>query len=502
MKLTPALLLALLFAAPALAQVAFFDEPTDVIQVDGQTVIGAASTYEAVVLFPSGTGAGGMLFNEWTGFQEDKVLRAGPTFLTGYNWPAGSTLHAGAALVPDAWHHVAFVYDGAEERLYLDGALVAARPASVSVGDGSGLAHVGAIFRDGQVNPSFVGYMESIRISDIARYEGDGFEPTLGDLDADANVLLLLNFDEPAGSETVQDGGPLGRTGTLGVGFDGATPPELGAIPPTAECPLASSTADLWDITRETVVTASTGFRSGSDEEGENIFGGTFPTNEAGVAFFRDDQADGFVHAVEWETAADVAVRSFVLRAAHDEGLLRRSFRTFRLFGFDADAGAFELLYEFDPPLPYEGGEGNLLTACANLPERTTGRFRAEFVQNGAGAFHGPRVIELDAFSTPIVFAVSGESPAGGSSPFALHAAYPNPFRGRAVVAYDLEQASALRLAVYDVLGREVAVLVEGEQGAGRHEAVFEGAGLVSGVYLVRLTTGASSATRTLTLLR
>lgn len=505
MRLTATLvLLSLPLLSPAaLAQSAFFDDPTDVIQVDGQTVIGTASTYEAVVLFPSGSGAAGRLFNEWTGFQEDKLLLAGPSVVTGYNYPASGVLNSTPAVLPDVWHHVAFVYDGAEERLYLDGNLLAARPVSLNVGDGSGLTHVGAIFRDGSVNVSFVGYLESLRISDVARYSGSTFDHPLGDRPSDANTLLLLNFDEPAGSATVQDDSPLGRTGTLGVGFDGATAPLLGVTPPPTACPLAPSTTDLWDVARGGAVTASSGFMSGNNEEGENIFGGTFPTNEAGNAFFRDDQADGFVHSVEWETTGDIIPRSFVLRAAHDQGLLRRSFRTFRLFGFDEGAESFELLYEFDPPLPYgEGTDENFLSTCANLPELTTSRFRAEFVQQGGGAFSGPRVIELDAFSTPIGFPVSAEDAGAAPGALALHTPYPNPSRGRVTLAYDLGEGDHVRLAVYDLLGREVAVLFDGGRSAGRYEAIWDGRGLAAGLYLARMTTDHFTQTRRVTLLR
>jgi hypothetical protein len=59
-----------------------------------------------------------------------------------------------------------------------------------------------------------------------------------------------------------------------------------------------------------------------------------------------------------------------------------------------------------------------------------------------------------------------------------------------------------VRLAVYDVLGREVAVLVDGERPAGRHEAVLDGRMLPSGVYLVRLAAGGEVRTRAVTLAR
>ncbi len=493
-----------LIATPAHAQsAAFFDEPTDVIQIDGQTVIGTSMTYEAVILFPSGVGAGGYLYNEWTNFQEDKTLRAGPGFVEGYDYPVGSSLFSGVTMTPDIWHHVAFVYDGAEERLYLDGILLASRPVSTSVGDGAGMPHIGAIFRDGAIREGFIGYMESVRISDVARYDGDAFEPPLGDLDSDENTLLLLNFNEPETSETVQDESPLGATGTLGEAFDGATAPQLGASPPATNCPLAASTSDLWDVARETAITSSSGFLSGSDEEAENVFGGAHPNTEEGNAFFRDDQSQGFVHFVEWETTASATVRSFVLRAAHDHNSLQRSFEAFRLFAFDDDAAAFELLHEFEPDLPYGDGQySNYITLCGNVPERTASRFRAEFVQHTQGTWSGPRIVELDAFNTLINVTVSMEEPLGVPAGLALHAPYPNPAREIAAVPFVLAKTGRVRLAVYDMLGREVSVLLDRSLPAGPHESVLQAGGLPNGLYVVRLTSEASTVTRTLVLVK
>ena len=84
----------------------------------------------------------------------------------------------------------------------------------------------------------------------------------------------------------------------------------------------------------------------------------------------------------------------------------------------------------------------------------------------------------------------------------ALLAPYPNPARGRATLTVELPAATEVRLAVYDGLGREVAVLAEGPLAAGAHVVAFDGSGLPSGVYLVRLTAGGVVATHRLTLLR
>jgi len=75
----------------------------------------------------------------------------------------------------------------------------------------------------------------------------------------------------------------------------------------------------------------------------------------------------------------------------------------------------------------------------------------------------------------------------------ALHPAYPNPFNPSTTLVYELASAQRVTLAVYDVAGRLVRTLAEGEaRGAGRHETVWNGrddAGLAapSGVYFARL---------------
>ncbi|RMH49456.1 MAG: T9SS C-terminal target domain-containing protein [Bacteroidetes bacterium] len=78
----------------------------------------------------------------------------------------------------------------------------------------------------------------------------------------------------------------------------------------------------------------------------------------------------------------------------------------------------------------------------------------------------------------------------------------PNPVQTRTTIPFELSAPQPVRLAVYDVLGREVAVLVDGVRAAGRHAAVFEAAHLPSGLYLVRLETPQGSRTRSLVVTR
>ncbi len=85
---------------------------------------------------------------------------------------------------------------------------------------------------------------------------------------------------------------------------------------------------------------------------------------------------------------------------------------------------------------------------------------------------------------------------------FGIEAAYPNPFRSSATVEYVMGAAADVRLAVYDVLGRRVAVLADGVAAAGDHRAQIDGSGWASGVYLVVLEAGGERHARRVLLVR
>ncbi|RPH36777.1 T9SS C-terminal target domain-containing protein, partial [bacterium] len=62
--------------------------------------------------------------------------------------------------------------------------------------------------------------------------------------------------------------------------------------------------------------------------------------------------------------------------------------------------------------------------------------------------------------------------------------------------------ASQVKLVVYDLLGREVAVLVDGKREAGTYHDAFDGSGLASGMYVYRLRAGSFVQARTMLLLK
>jgi len=71
-----------------------------------------------------------------------------------------------------------------------------------------------------------------------------------------------------------------------------------------------------------------------------------------------------------------------------------------------------------------------------------------------------------------------------------LYQNYPNPFNPSTTIKYELPKSSMVRLSVYDILGREVSVLVNERKSAGSYEVKFDAAGLSSGVYIYRLQAG------------
>ena len=85
---------------------------------------------------------------------------------------------------------------------------------------------------------------------------------------------------------------------------------------------------------------------------------------------------------------------------------------------------------------------------------------------------------------------------------FDLHQNYPNPFNPSTIISYQLVVNSRIRLSVYDLLGREVATLVDGAQAAGEHRATFDASDLSGGVYIYRLTGQGFSQTRQMVLIK
>ncbi|HQY53306.1 MAG TPA: T9SS type A sorting domain-containing protein [Ignavibacteria bacterium] len=85
---------------------------------------------------------------------------------------------------------------------------------------------------------------------------------------------------------------------------------------------------------------------------------------------------------------------------------------------------------------------------------------------------------------------------------FKLYQNYPNPFNPKTVISYELRVTGFAKLKVYDVLGNEVATLVNEKQSAGSYSMEFDGSGFASGVYFYKLEAGEFAETKRMILLK
>jgi len=112
-------------------------------------------------------------------------------------------------LEPDRWYHLAGVFDGEQVRLYLDGELIDSTSASGIRTPNRLPLLVGAdVGGNGEAMSFFDGRIDAVRLSDVARYRSESFEPARRP-SSDEHTLLLLNMDGST-ARWVYDGSPFG----------------------------------------------------------------------------------------------------------------------------------------------------------------------------------------------------------------------------------------------------------------------------------------------------
>src|SRR5690554_2541630 len=128
-------------------------------------------------------------------------------------------------------------------------------------------------------------------------------------------------------------------------------------------------------------------------------------------------------------------------------------------------------------------GETDTLTVRLNTDGMEPGVYAGQVALRDGGP-NGEEVasVPVTLTVTPGVDTEDGAEPEEAS----WLAVYPNPATASATVALTLEVTSEVRVVVYDVLGRAIAVLHVGPLGAGEHALTFESAHLPAGLYLVR----------------
>ncbi len=106
-------------------------------------------------------------------------------------------------------------------------------------------------------------------------------------------------------------------------------------------------------------------------------------------------------------------------------------------------------------------------------------------------AWIAQRAAEYSQIQTELDGAVSAAKSTNAlPAAFTLQQNYPNPFNPATIISFSLPHSANASLKVYDMLGREVATLVNGYTTSGTHEVTFNAASLASGIYFCRLTSG------------
>jgi hypothetical protein len=100
------------------------------------------------------------------------------------------------------------------------------------------------------------------------------------------------------------------------------------------------------------------------------------------------------------------------------------------------------------------------------------------------GAYH-----ENPEWFNPPPTGISEDQIGNVADDFALEQNYPNPFNPSTNISYTLQKPSEVKIGVYDLLGHEVAMLVNGMKPAGTNTVQFDGSNLSSGIYIYKLQT-------------
>jgi len=128
-------------------------------------------------------------------------------------------------------------------------------------------------------------------------------------------------------------------------------------------------------------------------------------------------------------------------------------------------------------------------------------------VRSVSDAFTYPAVADVIQVTIDAIGPTAIEERDPVLSRFTLHQNYPNPFNPETTIAFDLDQAGPVRLTVYNILGQQVANLVDGFRSAGTHQVRWDGRDsrgfrTATGVYLYKLDVGGSTVVRKMVLLQ
>lgn len=135
-------------------------------------------------------------------------------------------------------------------------------------------------------------------------------------------------------------------------------------------------------------------------------------------------------------------------------------------------------------------------------PTRHTYRWTESGLTNGTTYTYTLRAVGVDGSSFELAMLEATPFDAAAVTEYALHQNYPNPFNPTTSIAVDLLDKGNVSLKVYNLMGQEVANLVNGNMDKGRHLVTFDASKLSSGIYLYRLSVNGFVAEKKMLLMK
>ena len=127
---------------------------------------------------------------------------------------------------------------------------------------------------------------------------------------------------------------------------------------------------------------------------------------------------------------------------------------------------------------------------------------KGNVMAQGTGTAVHKLAITYNVTSSPIV--ITGITNGNGSIPteYAMTQNYPNPFNPATRISYQLPEAGNVKITVFDISGKQIATLVNGQQNAGFYDINFDGSRFASGVYFYKLEAGNFVETKKMLLIK
>ena len=480
--------------------------------------------------------------------------------------PGYTALFSSGTVTPNAWTHVAGVYNGSQMRVYINGTLSGqvAKSGNITTYDFAGRStRIGGYAGSGSTGCPywFDGQIDEVRIWNTARTQQQLQANMEVEIAGQDGLIGYWRLDDEVGSMAIDHSGN-GHTGTLTNRNGQGTPtweaggfePGGGGPPPTNSC-LSFTASSRHEVSVGRVTTSGTQYTaeawvkvsssSGIYEiVGQNAGGGdckgTLIILDGKVRFevstpgYTALYSNGTVTPNVWTHVAGVYDGNTmkVYRNGSLDGQVSKSGsittqdyanRSTRLGGY---AGTCSCPYWFGGRID-EVRIWSVARAQSQLQAHMHVEIPAQSYLIGYWRFNegsgsttedhsghghtgtltnyagsGTPTWKPDGFPAGKPVAVSARP-----ATFALRPNHPNPFNPETVLRYEIPAAQQVRLAIFNLLGQRVVTLVDAEQVAGPHQARWDGRDesghpQASGVYVYRLMTPGGAASRKMTLLR